>query len=323
MNNNIYPAHHLDTLISENALHFRRAALVAVYQLCKETETSNGDTKQIVGFIKNNHVNTPTQLKKALKGRIDTASAVKLAALAQDIAAKRKKMEHMLGAQAVHETIELAKQLINEEVHEVGGVRTWVHEVLNYACEIDAVKHRQLDKMLDDHVDSLVKSKLGKTPEAIELRESERLGALKVYTQMGFAGLLGLCVYIGHRNWAEHSPSEVSAIMTLCASDKSATLPIPNENAVPKNVLLAFEGVIQKFDQWLFWITTSYVQRLFCTGDLSRAVVSQLQPAIGCVSDETLRNTLANYVITLSMERPQRNLGTPRSAATLSGVFNW
>lgn len=323
MNNITYPAHHLDTLISENALRFRHAALVAVYQLCKETETSSIDTKQIVGFIKDNHANTPTQLKKALKGRIDTASVVKLAALAQDIAAKRKKMEDLLGAQAVHETLELAKQLINEEVYDVGGIRTWVHDVFNYACEIDTVQHRQLDKMLDDLVDSLVKAKLGKIPEAIELRESERLGALKVYAQMGFAGLLGLCVYISHRKWAENSPSDVSAIMTLCSSDKAATLPIPNENAVPKNVLLAFEGVTQKFDQWLFWITTSYVQRLFCAGDLCRAVVNQLQPAIGCISDETLRITLANYVITLSMERPQRILGTPVAAASLSGVFNW
>ena len=323
MSANIYPAARIDTFISESALRFRRALLVAVYQLCKETETSNVDAMLIVGFIKDSHVNTPTQLKKSLKGRIDTASIVKLTVLAQDIAAKRKKMEDLLGSQALHETLELAKCLINEETREVGVIRTWLHDVFNYACEIDAAKHRQLDTIINDAVESAVKAKLGKMPEWIELRDAERIGALKVYAQMGFAGLLGLCVYISHRKWAENSPSDITAIMTLCCSDKAAALTIPNENAIPKNVLLAFEGVTQKFNQWLFWIITSYAQRQFTVGGLTQPVVNQLQPAIGCISDESLRNTVANYVVTLSMERPQRKLAAPLSSAGLAGTFNW
>ena len=45
--------------------------------------------------------------------------------------------------------------------------------------------------------------------------------------------------------------------------------------------------------------------------------------AIGCISDESLRNTVANYVVTLSMERPLRKLASPLSSAGLAGTFNW
>lgn len=320
MSNNTMAINQRDAHISETALHFRRASIIATFQLCKEDNDKPSTAMYILEVLANAHVRTVGQLKKALKGRLDVTSIIKLATKCYNLTSEHRKSENVIGPRALMEVMEHIEALLAADVA-TATVRSWAHHMFDYACEIGERQHKTLDEKIDRYAIALVRAQLEEAPAYIEFRDAERVAVLNKYSVMGFAGLKALCVYVGHRKWANNSPEDVDSIMELCCKGESVSLSISNEIGVPKNILLPFDTIVGKFDQWVFWITTSYCQKLYSYGKLDKDAVKQLRVAISCISSEALRVNLTAYLGAIAVEPPRQNFGGLQASSL--GGFNW